>query len=104
LVKHNLIQQITADDLVETLMDDADVFSSLTQPEYPVYRSFPVQEKLTASTMKVLSTICRDGSVPFKYDDDGMKLCFREGWINVDAEDGNPSSLICFLPSRLHEK
>jgi hypothetical protein len=104
MVKYDLIQQITEDDLVERLIDDAAVFSSLAQLEYPVYRSFPVQATLTVPAMKVLSTIRRDGSVPFKYDDDGMRLCFQKGWIHVDVEDENPSSLICFLPSRLHEK
>jgi guanyl-specific ribonuclease Sa len=95
---------ITEDDLVEALIDDAAVFSSLTQPESPVHRSFPVQAELTVPAMKVLSAIRRDGRVPFIYKDDGIRLCFQEGWIHVEVEEENPSSLICFLPSRLHEK
>ena len=104
MVKAGLIQQIKEDDLVKTLMDDATIFSSLTQPEYPVHRSFPVQVKLTAPAMKILCTIRRDGSTPFKYDDDGMRLCFKKGWVHVDAADEIPSPQFCFLPSRLHEK
>ena len=104
MVKAGLIQQITEDDLVETLMDDAAIFKSLIQPEYPVHRSFPVQGKLTTPAKNILSMIRRDGSAPFKYNDDGMRLCFQEGWIHVDIKDENPSSLICFLPSRLHKK
>ena len=104
MVKAGLIQQITEDDLVKTLINDTAVFSSLTREEYPVHRSFPVQAKLTIPAMKVLSTICRDGSVPFKYDDEGMRLCFKEGWVHVAAVGEIPSSQFCFLPSRLHEK
>jgi hypothetical protein len=104
MIRKTVINLITADDLLKTLTDDALVFSSLTQSEYPVHRSFPVQARLTAPAKNVLSTVCRDGSVPFKYDDDGMKRCFREGWIHVDVADEKPPSEFCFLPSRLHEK
>jgi hypothetical protein len=44
-LNNNVIKQITEDHPIEKLTDDATVivFSSLTQPEYPVHRSFPVQ-------------------------------------------------------------
>jgi len=104
MVKYGQIQQITEDDLIEALSDDTTVFSSLIRPEYPVHRSFPVRSKLTASAMEVLSTIRRYGKVPFKFDDDGMRLCFKEGWIHVDVDPADKGFPVCFLPSRLHEK
>jgi hypothetical protein len=70
---------------VEALDDDAAVFSTLQA--YPVYRSFPLQDYLTCSAVGVLREVLQYGSVRFDHNDEGMKLCFENGWVQVDAMD-----------------
>jgi hypothetical protein len=100
--KHGNIQQITKDDFVKALDDDATVFSNLAA--YPVSRSFPQQKVLTLPAVNVLSKVLQYGSIPFDRNDEGMRLCFEMGWVHVDAVDLWGSFEWCFMPSRLHEK
>jgi len=69
-----------------------------------VYRSFPKQHNLTPHAVDVLKKVLLHRTLDFNIDDKGMKLCFKMGWIHVDAMRSDGSGQQCFLPSRLHEK
>jgi hypothetical protein len=69
-----------------------------------VYRSFPKQHNLTPRAVDVLKKVLLHRTLDFNIDDKGMKLCFKMGWIHVDAMHSDGSDQQCFLPSRLHEK
>jgi hypothetical protein len=101
-IKYDKIQQITQDDLINELDDDTSVFSALEN--FPVKRSFPRQRHLTTPAKSILSQLCQRGSIPFDYNDEGMKVCATRGWVHVDAEDKEGDGQFCFLPSPLHQK
>lgn len=69
-----------------------------------MYRSFPKQHNLTPHAVDVLKKVLLHRTLDFNIDDKGMKLCFKMGWIHVDAMHSDGSDQLCFLPSRLHEK
>lgn len=101
-IKYDKIQQITKDDLIKELDDDTSVFSALEN--FPVKRSFPRQRHLTTPAKSILSQLCQSRSIPFDYNDEGMKVCATRGWVHVDAEDTEGDRQFCFLPSPLHQK
>ena len=72
--------------------------------EYPVQRSFPPGEKLTAEAANVLRKVLLNGSIPRNLEDKGIRLCYEEGWVHSEAIDLGANDIVCVLPSKLHEK
>lgn len=99
------IQSVTKELLVAALVDDSHVISRIQ--EGPVFRSFPTAKHLTVSAANVLRQVVVDGSVLYNPHDAGMKLCYEMGWLHSDHKlvDGQSNGeVVCFPPSRLHEK
>jgi hypothetical protein len=71
---------------------------------YPVQRSFPSEEKLTAKAFDMLRKVLECGSIPRRLEDPGIRLCYEEGWVHSDATDLSAQHIVCVLPSKLHEK
>jgi len=72
--------------------------------EYPVQRSFPPAAKLTFKAADVLRKVLLDGSIPRNLEDEGLCLCYEEGWVHSEARDIGAEDIVCVLPSKLHEK
>jgi hypothetical protein len=111
LIKNHHIQEITEDHLVKALDDDAAVFQTLLGSA--VYRSFPTQSSAEFNELQpqdkltpvgVLGNVLQNRKLKFDLKDEGMKLCFKKGWIQVEAECADGSNQVCFLPSQLHKK
>lgn len=88
--------------MVEALADDRRVFNSIQSA--PVYRSFPSKDKLLPDLAKFLKKVLSNKILPFDPNDPAAKQCNEMGWIHTDATDQQGNDLVCFLPSRLHEK
>jgi hypothetical protein len=84
------------------LDDDAAVFLSLQASS--VFRSFPVQDELTPSAVTALRRALKSGWAPFNLEDEGMRLCFKKGWVHVESTNNLGLDQWFFIPSRLHEK
>ncbi|KAL1964976.1 hypothetical protein VTN77DRAFT_6176 [Rasamsonia byssochlamydoides] len=99
------IPEITKQHLVNSLDDEAAVFQRLNHA--PVFRSFPSSKQLTVPAANVLRQVLQEGSIPCNLEDPGIKLCYEMGWVHSDHTD-QPTfmdpEVVCFLPSRLHEK
>lgn len=97
--------QITKELLVNALDDDRAVFETLRNA--PVFRSFPTTKHLTVPAANVLRKVLQDREISCNLEDSGIKLCCEMGWIHSDHAAQSSSlapDIICFLPSRLHEK
>lgn len=88
---------ITEDDVIRFLEDVAHVFKELG---HPVIRSFPEISE-TNGVSAILNDIAEGGNVQFNLHDQGIRHCYRKGWIHRTALDGCD---VAVLPSRLHEK
>jgi hypothetical protein len=84
------------------LDNESKVFGMLR--EYPVQRSFPPAKKLTVKAADVLRNVLLDGSIPRDLKDEGIRLCYEEGWVHSEATDPSAEDVVCVLPSKLHEK
>jgi len=104
-LKKNIIQSVTKELLVNSLDDESCVFRRLEHS--PVFRSFPSAKHLTVSAANVLRKVLQDGIVSCNLQDAGIKLCYEMGWLHSDHTEAsslqNPD-VVCFLPSKLHEK
>lgn len=72
--------------------------------EYPVQRSFPSDPKLTVQAANVLRDVLQHGSIPRRLEDEGISLCYEQGWVHSETPDPNTENVVCVLPSKLHEK
>lgn len=90
---------------MNSLDDEAAVFQRLQHA--PVFRSFPSSKHLTVPAANVFLQVLREGSIPCNLEDPGIKLCYKMDWVHSDLTD-QPTlmdpEVVCFLPSRLHEK
>jgi hypothetical protein len=86
---------------VKALDDESKVFKMLQ--EYPVYRSFPSNEKLTIKAADVLREVLQQGSILCQLNDPGILLCYKEGWVHSEI-NSHTGKLVCVFPSKLHEK
>lgn len=101
-LKKGKIMEITKQHIIDSLDDEGAVFLSIQSG--PVFRSFPSQEQLTTPAAKCLQEVLQKKFVPCNLEDEGLRLCYEMGWIHSDATDGNGPGIVCFLPSKLHEK
>jgi hypothetical protein len=86
------------------MADDNKVFSSLIGTV--VSRSFPYGERLTIEAANTLSKVLEDGYILFDESVDGIRHCYKNGWIHrtlVIQGTGQWHS-VGVLPSCLHEK
>jgi hypothetical protein len=67
-------------------------------------RSFPSAKKLTVKAADVLRKVLLDGSILRNVEDEGIRLCYEEGWVHSEATDAGAEDIVCVLPSKLHEK
>lgn len=104
-LKHKDIQQITKELVIRALQDERLVFQRLAS--YPVARSFPTAKSLTPAAADTLRNVLQHGCIPYNLDDLGTRVCYQMGWLHADHTPRstfmNPE-IICFLPSKLHEK
>lgn len=101
-LKKGKIMQITKQHIIDSLDDERTVFLSIRSG--PVFRSFPSQEHLTTPAARCLQEVLQKKFVPCNLKDEGLRLCYEMGWIHSDVIDENGSEIVCFLPSKLHEK
>lgn len=104
-IKNSTIRTVTKELLSQSFSDESRVFRDLRRTA--VFASFPLPHLLTASAVKVLRRVLEDGSVPFNLQDDGIRLCYENGWLHSDLTRTSTSEdpkMICFLPTRLHMK
>lgn len=101
-MKHHQIERITKELLIKALDDEAAVFKTIEQ--YPVFRSFPLQNKLTVEAVHALRKVLHDGSVVRRLEDPGIRLCYEMGWLHSEATDDFAENILCVFPSKLHEK
>jgi hypothetical protein len=87
------------------LTDDNQVFNSL-EGNTVIARSFPDQNELTVEAKNTLSKVLEDGYILFDESDDGIRYCYKYGWIHreIITEGNKWWRHIGILPSRLHEK
>ena len=101
-LKKGKMNQITKQHIIDSLDDEGAVFHSIRSA--PVFRSFPSHEHLTTPGAKCLQEVLQKKFVPCNLKDQGLKLCYEMGWIHSEATNENGSEIVCFLPSKLHEK
>lgn len=54
--------------------------------------------------MRFLKNLLSNRILPFDSNDPVATECSEMGWIHTDAKNQNGTELICFLPTRIHEK
>lgn len=101
-LKKGKMNQITKQHIIDSLDDEGAVFLGIRSG--PVFRSFPSKEYLTTPATKCLQEVLQKKFVPCNLEDEGLRLCYEMGWIHSDATDEDRSGIVCFLPSKLHEK
>ncbi|KAF2400160.1 hypothetical protein EJ06DRAFT_530157 [Trichodelitschia bisporula] len=100
--KRRQISSVSEHDVVRSLDDDVKVFEAL---EYSlVARSFPQGHELANEVAAFLHHVLVSKTVAFDKNDPVADLCFRQGWVYTDVPDARTERVMCFLPSRLHEK
>lgn len=82
--------------------DDAAVLSDLQ--DRSVGRSFPRRDLLTVDAANVLRYTLENRSIYFDENNQGVALCHKMGWLQVDAVDRAAENSICVFPTRIHEK
>lgn len=70
----------------------------------PIGRSFPRKRYLTTEASTTLRNVLANGSIPYDHNNQGLYLCYKMGWIHVEALDSDADDLVCVFPSRIHEK
>ncbi|KAL4783696.1 hypothetical protein BJX76DRAFT_357720 [Aspergillus varians] len=104
-LKHASISKISKEIMMESLEDHARVFR--TFESFAVFRSFPVSDALTMPVVRTLRRCLEHGTIPCDLNDEGVKRCYELGWLHSDQTKSyaieNPK-MVCFFPSRLHEK
>lgn len=93
---------MTKKHILDSLEDERSVFGSI-QPS-PVFRSFPSMKYLTVPAANCLQKVLEKNVVPCNLEDEGIKLCYEMGCVHSDAIDEDDDEIVCFLPSKLHEK
>ncbi|OJD14254.1 hypothetical protein AJ78_05383 [Emergomyces pasteurianus Ep9510] len=101
-LKHQLIKEIDEPHIVAAIDDERATFNFLTS--YPIFRSFPRSKYLTPDSSKALNRTLMNGSIPFDEADQGIKLCYKFGWLHTEALDLHGNNTVCVFPSRIHEK
>ncbi len=99
---HHMIEHVTKELLIRALEDEATVFRMLEQ--YPVFRSFPLHNKLTVEAAHVLQKVLQDGNILRQLEDPGIRLCYEMGWLHSEATDDFVENIVCVFPSKLHQK
>ena len=85
-------------------LDNGQVFEKLKPP---VNLSFPSPDTLTPAATDFLWQVLDNKTIPLDLKHPGAKLCYEMGWVHTeptDGREGKEQDLVCFLPSRLHEK
>jgi hypothetical protein len=101
-IKHGATTIITESCVIEALGDDNKVFENISGP---VWRSFPLRERLTPKAQETLYQVLEDGYIEFDESVDGIRFCYENGWIHrVVQEIGGQLHNIGILQTRLHEK
>lgn len=95
-------KRISKEQISNALADDRHVFESIEST--PVYRSFPKKTDLSPDGTRFLKNLLSNRILPFDSNDPVAKECSEMGWIHTDAKDRDGMELICFLPTRIHEK
>jgi hypothetical protein len=97
---------ITKDVLIAAFDREGDIFNFLEQT--PVYRSFPSASDLTVPAVQVLCRVLEEGKIMLNLRDEGIRLCYEKGWLHSDHSSNSTlyknDGMICYFPSRLHEK
>ncbi|KAL2870696.1 uncharacterized protein BJX67DRAFT_245552 [Aspergillus lucknowensis] len=104
-LKRGTISSVSKDLLIKSLDDDARVFQSLESTA--VFRSFPAPNALTVPVVSVLRRCLESGTIPCNLDDEGVRRYYELGWLHSDQTKSyalEKPEMICFFPSRLHEK
>lgn len=95
-------KHISKEHISDALADDRHVFENIEST--PVYRSFPSKANLSPNCTRFLKGLLSHKILPFDPDDPVAKECNENGWIHTDARDQHGTELVCFLPTRIHEK
>lgn len=70
----------------------------------PINRSFPPLTEPRAIAVNVLCRVLCEKVMECDLNDPGVEMCYRMGWVHSDYAGTDSAKLVCFLPSRLHEK
>jgi hypothetical protein len=89
-------------DIRKTLERKEEAFNFLAQT--PVQRSFVNRRNLTPRAANILRKVLIEGSVPRDLDDEGVRTCYKQGWLHTEALDYEAMKIICVLPTNLHAK
>ncbi|KAL4883866.1 hypothetical protein BJY04DRAFT_183395 [Aspergillus karnatakaensis] len=103
-LKNELYNTITRDQILRDIKDEAKVFNYLESQ--PIVRSFPGKSNLTPPAADTLIKILEEGSVPYKTGagSAGLKICYKNSWVQRVGRRGESHTDLVVLPSRLHEK
>ena len=101
-LKKDKIMQVTKKHIIDLLDDERAVFLSMRSG--PVFRSFPSPQHLTTPAARCLQEVLQKKFVPCNLNDEGLRLCYKMGWIHSDVTSESDTEIACFLPSKLHEK
>ena len=96
------IRAVTKEHVLTLLDDEKRSFRYLREAH--IQRSFPTSSRLTASAADVLRQVLKDGSIPRHLEDEGVRHCYRQGWLHSEMLDDETDEVVCVFPTRLHAK
>ena len=72
----------------------------------PAFRSFPSRrcQRLSSLAVRALRRALAEGNIPRDLSDEGIRICYEEGWLHSEALDHEATEVVCFLPTKLHAK
>jgi hypothetical protein len=65
--------------VIEALEDDNKVFKNILGP---IWRSFPLHERLTPKAQETLYQVLEDGYIAFNESVDRIRFSYENGWIH----------------------
>lgn len=101
-IKHERISEISKGHILDLLDDEAKSFHFLAQ--MPVQRSFVPLRGLKSHAADVLRRVLFNGNIPLNLDDEGIDICYKNGWVHAEPLDCETEDVVCVFPTRLHAK
>lgn len=102
VIKHGDIKAVEKHHVISTLNDEEESFRYFAQTGFQ--RSFVDLRRLTPAAGNVLREVLVIQRIPRDLDNEGIRLCYENGWLHSEPLDFRADQIVCVFPTRLHAK